>query len=99
QFGRASRPAEQGGRGAGLQVRPPRRAQRAAGGDLRQAPPGDRAAAAVADRGDGDRGEGRRLRSKRKWGCMRKFLIVALALLAVPAIAQTGDTSEARNGD
>ena len=52
----ASRPAEERGRSARLQVRPPRRAQRAPGRDLRQAPPGDRAAAAVADRGDGDRG-------------------------------------------
>ena len=55
---RASRPAEACGGRAGLQVRPPRRAQRAPGGDLRQGAAGNRAAGAVADRGDGDRGEG-----------------------------------------
>ena len=61
----ASRPAQGRGRGAGLQVRPPRRPQRAPGGDLRQAPASDRAAAAVADRRDGDRGE---CRARRRAG-------------------------------
>ena len=45
------------GRRARLPLRPPRRAQRAAGGDLRAQGAGDGAAAAVADRDDGDRGQ------------------------------------------